>query len=73
MLRNNQTKMQEFRSQISTYRSDKVTATQLIEGFFALFDANTVELGKLVKELADIFENPKKREGLLKAWSDWKA
>ncbi|KAF2645667.1 hypothetical protein P280DRAFT_389659 [Massarina eburnea CBS 473.64] len=73
MLRGDQSKVQEFRSQISTYRNNRVTATQLIEGFFALFDANTAELGKLVKELAEIFENQSKREGLLKAWSDWKA
>ncbi|KAF1953880.1 hypothetical protein CC80DRAFT_494136 [Byssothecium circinans] len=73
MLHNDQSKLQEFRSQISTYRNNKVTATELIEGFFALFDANTAELGKLVKELAEIFENPTKREGLLEAWSDWKA
>jgi hypothetical protein len=73
MLRNDQSKIQEFQSQISTYRTSKVTATQLIEGFFALFDAKTAELGKLVKELADIFESQSKREGLLKAWSDWKA
>lgn len=73
MLRNDQAKLQEFRSQISSYRTSKVTATELIEGFFALFDANTTEIGKLVKELADIFEAQGKREGLLKAWSDWKA
>ncbi|PVI01331.1 hypothetical protein DM02DRAFT_641943 [Periconia macrospinosa] len=73
MLRNDQTKLQEFRSQISTYRNNKATATELIEGFFALFDANTAEIGKLIKELAEIFEIQTKREGLLKAWSDWKA
>ncbi|KAF2134046.1 hypothetical protein P153DRAFT_392666 [Dothidotthia symphoricarpi CBS 119687] len=73
MLRNDQTKLQEFRSQISAYRTSKVSATQLIEGFFALFDNNAKELGKLVKELAEIFEIDAKRQGLLKAWSDWKA
>ncbi|KAJ4300986.1 hypothetical protein N0V90_003075 [Kalmusia sp. IMI 367209] len=73
MLRNNQTKLQEFRSSISAYRNSKITATQLIEGFFALFDTGSAELGKLVKELADIFEIQSKRENLLKAWSDWKA
>ncbi|KAL1591621.1 hypothetical protein SLS60_011871 [Paraconiothyrium brasiliense] len=73
MLRNDQAKLQEFRSSISGYRNSKITATQLIEGFFALFDTSSTELGKLVKELADIFEIQPKREGLLKAWSDWKA
>ncbi|KAF2441318.1 hypothetical protein P171DRAFT_366862, partial [Karstenula rhodostoma CBS 690.94] len=73
MLRNDQTKLQEFRSSISAFRSSGITATQLIEGFFALFDTSSAELGKLVKELADIFEIQRKREALLKAWSDWKA
>ncbi|CAI6341852.1 unnamed protein product [Periconia digitata] len=73
MLRNDQAKLQEFRTQVSAYRNSRVTATELIEGFFAVFDANTAEIGKLVKELAEIFEIQSKREGLLKAWSDWKA
>ena len=73
MLRNDQAKLQEFRSQISAFRNSKVSATKLIEGFFALFDTSSAELGKLVKELADIFEVQTKREDLLKAWGDWKA
>jgi hypothetical protein len=73
MLRNNQTKLQEFRASISAFRNSSITATQLIEGFFALFDTGSAEMGKLVKELADIFEIQQKREALLKAWSDWKA
>jgi hypothetical protein len=73
MLRNNQTKLAEFRSQVSAYRNDKVSATQLIEGFFSMFDASSAELGKLIKELAEIFEIPTKRDNLLKAWNDWKA
>lgn len=73
MLRNDGLKLQEFRAHVSAYRNSKVTAAQFIEGLFALFDSDSKELGKLVKELADIFEIQTKREGLLKAWSDWKA
>lgn len=73
MLRNSEIKLQEFRAAVSAYRNSKVSAAQLIEGFFALFDTNSKEMGKLIKELADIFEIPTKREGLLKAWNDWKA
>lgn len=73
MLRNNEPKLSEFRTQISAYRSSKLSATQLVDGFFTLFETDSKELGKLVKELADIFEIPAKREGLLKAWNDWKA
>lgn len=73
LLRNDQIKLQQFRSDISAYRTDKVSPAQFIEGLFALFDSDSKELGKLVKELADIFEIPAKQQGLLKAWSDWKA
>lgn len=73
MLRNNETKMQEFRGHVSAYRISKISATQLIEAFFALFDTDSKDLGKLIKELADIFEIAAKREGLLKSWNDWKA
>lgn len=73
MLRNDQTKLQQFRADVSAYRNDKVSPAQFIEGLFALFDSDSKELGKLVKELADIFEIPAKQQGLLKAWSDWKA
>ncbi|KAH8731400.1 hypothetical protein GQ44DRAFT_604106 [Phaeosphaeriaceae sp. PMI808] len=73
MLRSDEQKLQEFRNSISAYRNSKVSATQLIDGFFALFDTNSKELGKLIKELADIFEISMKREGILKAWNDWKA
>jgi hypothetical protein len=73
MLRNDQIKLQQFRADVSSYRNDKVSPAQFIEGLFALFDSDSKELGKLVKELADIFEIPAKQQGLLKAWSDWKA
>lgn len=73
MLRHNPAKLEEFRNQVSAYRTSKVSATQLIEAFFALFDADSKETGKLIKELADIFEISAKREGLLKSWNDWKA
>ena len=73
MLRNDQIKLQQFRTDVSAYRNDKVSPAQFIEGLFALFDSDSKELGKLIKELADIFEIPAKQQGLLKAWSDWKA
>lgn len=73
LLGNEQTKLAEFRSHISAYRNGNVNATELIDAFFSLFDTSSAELGKLIKELADLFEIPGKRDALLKAWSDWKA
>jgi E3 ubiquitin-protein ligase ZNF598 len=73
LVQNDQTKLNEFRARISEYRNDSISASDLIDAFFSLFDTSSAELGKLVKELADIFEVPGKRDALLKAWSDWKA
>lgn len=73
LLGNDQTKLNDFRARISDFRNGAITAPNLIDTFFSLFDTSSNELGKLVKEIADIFEIPGKRDALLKAWSDWKA
>lgn len=64
-------KLSTFRTQVSSYRSSSITATELIDAFFSLFDVPSAELGKLVRELADIYEDETKRQDLLKAWNDW--
>lgn len=73
MLKHDQTKISDFRSSVSSYRTSAITASQLIDSFFSLFDVPSADLGKLIKELADIYENEAKRNGLLKAWNDWRA
>ena len=73
LLGNDHGKLNEFRNRVSAYKNGTSSATELIDTFFALFDTGSAELGKLIKELADIFEVPGKRDGLLKAWNDWKA
>lgn len=73
LVRNDHTKINHFRDKVSAYRNGNMTAQQLIDAFFVLFDTSSAELGKLVKELADIFELAAKRDALLKAWADWKA
>jgi len=73
LLQNDQTKVGIFRTKISAYRTSNLTASQLIDAFFVLFDASSSELGKLINELAEIFEVAGKRDTLLKAWNDWRA
>ena len=73
LLRNDQAKLREFRAKVSSFRTSSITATELIDGFFSLFDTSSTELGKLVKELADIYEDEAKRTSLLQAWNDWRA
>ncbi|KAJ5104170.1 hypothetical protein N7532_004699 [Penicillium argentinense] len=73
LLHNDNAKMVEFRSRVSSYRSSSITATELIDAFFSLFDTSSSELGKLIKELAEIYEDQSKRNSLLQAWNDWRA
>lgn len=73
LLGNDASKLNEFRNKISAYRVGAVKAPDLIDAFFSLFDTSSAELGKLIKELAEIFEVPGKRDQLLKAWADWRA
>lgn len=73
LLRNDPSKLAEFRTKVSHYRSSAISATELIDGFFSLFDTSSSELGKLIKELAEIYEDESKRKSLLGAWNDWRA
>ena len=73
LLKHDTTKMSSFRTSVSSYRSSTLSASQLIDAFFSLFDVPASDLGKLIKELADIYENEVKRNDLLKAWNDWRA
>lgn len=73
MLRNDALKIADFRTRVSSYRTSAITASELLDSFFSLFDVPAVELGKLVRELAEIYENEPQRNDLLKAWNDWRA
>ncbi|KAJ5644140.1 uncharacterized protein N7484_006647 [Penicillium longicatenatum] len=73
LLRNDTNKLAEFRSRVSSYRTSAISATELIDAFFSLFDTSSSDLGKLIKELAEIYEEDSKRIGLLQAWNDWRA
>jgi hypothetical protein len=73
LLRSDPRKISDFRVKVSSYRTSAITATDLIDSFFSLFDTSSSELGKLIKELADIYEDESTRTSLLKAWNDWRA
>ncbi|KAF2759264.1 hypothetical protein EJ05DRAFT_475487 [Pseudovirgaria hyperparasitica] len=73
LLKGEQAKMAEFKTKVSAYKTGAVNASELIDSFFVLFDTSSVELGKLIRELADIFEIASKKDGLIRAWNEWKA
>ncbi|KAE8552608.1 hypothetical protein TMatcc_008021 [Talaromyces marneffei ATCC 18224] len=73
LLQNDASKISEFRTKVSNYRTSLISATDLIDSFFSLFDTPTSELGKLIKELAEIYEDDAKKTSLLSAWNNWRA
>lgn len=74
LLGNDATKMNDFRSHISSYKSGSLTAPGLIDSFFSLFsDTSANALGTLVREVADLFDDKAKADALHKAWQDWRA
>lgn len=73
LLKSDKTKLSQFRTHVSTYRSGTTSATDLIDSFFSLFDCPSAELGKLVRELADLYEDEAKRQSLLQAWNNWRS
>ncbi|RMZ82883.1 hypothetical protein DV737_g1872, partial [Chaetothyriales sp. CBS 132003] len=73
LLRNDTAKLSRFRSLISSYRTSTTSAPALLDGFFSLFDCPSAELGILIRELADLFEDDSKQTDLLNAWHDWRS
>lgn len=73
LARNEKVKMDAFRERVSSYTRGGISPGDLIDALFSIFDTSSKEIGKLINELADIFEVPGKRDSLLKAWADWKA
>ncbi|KAJ9602426.1 hypothetical protein H2200_012968 [Cladophialophora chaetospira] len=73
LLKNDKTKLSQFRTHVSAYRSGTSSANDLIDAFFSLFDCPSSEIGKLVRELADLYEDEAKRQSLLEAWNNWRS
>jgi hypothetical protein len=74
LLGNDNLKIKQFRDALNSYKSNGIGATSLIDTFFALFsDTSSSSLGTLVRDIADLYEDPKKAEGLRRAWNDWRA
>jgi len=66
-------KMELFRAYISKYRAGAISASDLVDMLWGLFDVAANDLGKLLQELAELYEDDSKQKELLKAWNSWKA
>jgi hypothetical protein len=74
LLQNDTPKLSQFRSLISSFQSSSISARALIDDFFNLFaDTSSTALGTLIREVADLYEDKAKADGLRAAWNDWRA
>lgn len=74
LLQNDASKLSQFRSHISSFKNNSITATALINSFFALFsDTSSTALGTIIREVADLYEDKTKADALRTAWNDWRA
>ncbi|KAG0650797.1 RING-type E3 ubiquitin transferase hel2 [Hyphodiscus hymeniophilus] len=74
LLQHDQSKLGQFRNHISSFKNNSITATVLINSFFALFsDTSSTALGTLIREVADLYEDKSKADALRTAWNDWRA
>lgn len=74
LLGNDNLKVSQFRNALTAYRTNAISASGLIDSFFALFsDTSSSALGTLVRDVADLYEDVKKAEGIRTAWNDWRA
>jgi hypothetical protein len=74
LLQNDASKLNSFRNSISSYKNSAISAAGLINAFFALFtETSSSSLGSLIRDVADLYEDPVKAEGLRTAWNDWRA
>lgn len=73
LLRGDQQKLGLFRANITNFRTGKISGDALVDNFWALFDVTAADLGKLLNELSELYEDEQKRSEMLKAWNNWKA
>ena len=74
LLNKDKDKLAQFKTHVSSFRHSELTAMDLIDRLWDIFNAKLDEFGKLITSTADLFDydaKPKRAE-LLGAWNDWK-
>ncbi|EFW99997.1 c2h2 finger domain containing protein [Grosmannia clavigera kw1407] len=75
LLANDAGKVQSFRAELAAFRSGAATAAQLVDGLAGLLADTTspTALGSLVREVADLYEEPGRADALRQAWQNRRA
>ena len=74
LVHNNAAKMAAFRAIIAKFKHSSETASTTLDSFFTLFaDASPNAISTLVREVAELYEDQSKSDGLRNALADWRA
>ncbi|SPN96581.1 related to E3 ubiquitin ligase [Cephalotrichum gorgonifer] len=73
-LGNDPARMAKFREDVSSFKNGRLNGPKFLDAMFMLFaETSSNSLGVLIRELAELFEDPAKADSLRKAWQDWRA
>ncbi|GAA5921847.1 hypothetical protein JCM1841_005564 [Sporobolomyces salmonicolor] len=66
----NEGRVAAFRFAVRSYRANEMSASDLVDQLFNIFDQRNDEAGSIITSLADLFEDAEKRRAVLAAWRD---
>ncbi|GAA5949159.1 hypothetical protein JCM3765_003309 [Sporobolomyces pararoseus] len=66
----NEGRIAAFRFAVRSYRGNEMSASDLVDQLFNIFDQRIEEAGSLIRGVAELFEESDKRQAVLNAWND---
>ncbi|GAA5842202.1 hypothetical protein JCM11251_000127 [Rhodosporidiobolus azoricus] len=69
-VRGNEGRVAAFKIAVRSYRSGEMSSSDLVDNLFHIFDENVDAASPIVSALADLFDDPSKRNSVLAAWRD---
>ncbi|GAA6025087.1 hypothetical protein JCM11491_004775 [Sporobolomyces phaffii] len=66
----NEGRISAFRFAVRSYRGNEMSATDLVDQLFNIFDQRIDEAGSLIRGVAELFDESDKRQAVLSAWTD---
>ncbi|GAA5912473.1 E3 ubiquitin-protein ligase HEL2 [Sporobolomyces salmoneus] len=66
----NEGRIAAFRFAVRSYRGNEMSAVDLVDQLFNIFDQRVDEAGSLIRGVAELFEELDKRQAVLQAWND---
>ncbi|GAA6030555.1 hypothetical protein JCM8097_006203 [Rhodosporidiobolus ruineniae] len=69
-VRGNEGRVAGFKIAVRSYRAGEMSASDLVDQLFNIFDQNIDAADPIIVTLSELFEDPSKRQAVLSAWRD---